>query len=231
MANFRSLAEIVIFVDDMERSLAFYRDELGLPLFSPPKLPGKFLQVGTQGGPGGGEGVPQQIVLVPRPTDTQRGSRDRREGSLHHIGLEVDRDEYEGPAGQRISLSSLLRRAPGSCGAPKFHPRSRGFETPHPRGLHFRCVDHPPDTSPDTTAPDSKRAGRLACRNELEEEARSQVCLPTPPRQSGDALRESEGRSRLAVLDLRHESPRDRRPSQLAIGSRYPDQVLNRVSF
>lgn len=100
MANFRSLAEIVIFVDDMERSLAFYRDELGLPLFSPPKLPGKFLQVGTQGGPGGGEGVPQQIVLLPRPTDTQRGSRDRREGSLHHIGLEVDRDEYEGLRGR-----------------------------------------------------------------------------------------------------------------------------------
>jgi len=99
MANFRSLAEIVIYVDDMERSLAFYRDTLGLPLFSPTELPGKFLQVGTQGGPGGGEGVPQQIVLVPRPTGAQRANSDRREGSLHHIGLEVDREEYEGLRG------------------------------------------------------------------------------------------------------------------------------------
>jgi catechol 2,3-dioxygenase-like lactoylglutathione lyase family enzyme len=95
MPNFRSLAEVVLFVDDMERALAFYRDTLGLNLFSPPELPGKFLQVGDQGGASGSTGVPQQIVLVPRPAGKQRAGADRSERVLHHIGLEVATDDYE----------------------------------------------------------------------------------------------------------------------------------------
>ena len=95
MAKFRSLAEIVLFVDDMDRAIAFYRDTMGLQLFSPPHLPGKFLQVGEQGGAGGARGVPQQIVLVPRPTGVQRAGVDRSERVLHHIGLEVASDDYD----------------------------------------------------------------------------------------------------------------------------------------
>ena len=38
MPTFRSLAEVVLIVDDMEQALSFYRDTLGLPLFSPPDL-------------------------------------------------------------------------------------------------------------------------------------------------------------------------------------------------
>jgi len=95
MPNFRSLAEVVLFVDDMERALGFYRDTLGLNLFSPPGLPGKFLQVGDQGGASGSTGVPQQIVLVPRPGEKHRAGADRSERVLHHIGLEVTTDDYE----------------------------------------------------------------------------------------------------------------------------------------
>jgi catechol 2,3-dioxygenase-like lactoylglutathione lyase family enzyme len=95
MSTFRSLAEVVLIVDDMERALTFYRDTLGLPLFSPPDLPGKFLQVGEQGGPGGATGVPQQIVLLPRAAGTERAGADRTERVLHHIGLEVAGDEYD----------------------------------------------------------------------------------------------------------------------------------------
>jgi catechol 2,3-dioxygenase-like lactoylglutathione lyase family enzyme len=95
MTTFRSLAEVVLTVDDMERALAFYRDTLGLPLFSPPELPGKFLQVGEHGGPGGATGVPQQIVLVPRPESKRRAGADRSERVLHHIGLEVDTNAYD----------------------------------------------------------------------------------------------------------------------------------------
>lgn len=94
MPTFRSLAEVVLIVDDMERALTFYRDTLGLPLFSPPDLPGKFLQVGDQGGPSGATGVPQQIVLSPRPPGTRRAGTDRTERVLHHIGLEVAAEEY-----------------------------------------------------------------------------------------------------------------------------------------
>ena len=95
MSTFRSLAEVVLIVDDMEHSLTFYRDTLGLPLFSPPDLPGKFLQVGEQGGPSGAAGVPQQIVLSPRPAGMQRAGADRTERVLHHIGLEVSANEYD----------------------------------------------------------------------------------------------------------------------------------------
>lgn len=94
MSSFRGLAEIVLTVDDMDQALAFYRDALGLSLFSPPDLPGKFLQVGERGGAGGSTGVPQQIVLVPRPQGKQRAGADRSERVLHHIGIEVESDAY-----------------------------------------------------------------------------------------------------------------------------------------
>ena len=95
MTAFRSLAEVVLTVDDMDAALGFYRDLLGLPLFSPPDLPGRFLQVGEQGGPGGASGVPQQIVLVPRPEGRNRAGDDRTERVLHHIGLEVAAADYD----------------------------------------------------------------------------------------------------------------------------------------
>ena len=55
----RAIVEIVLRVRDIDASLAFYRDTLGLDLFSPPGLPGKFLRVGDK------DGIPMQVVLVP----------------------------------------------------------------------------------------------------------------------------------------------------------------------
>ena len=89
MGGIRGLAEIVLFVGDMERSLSFYRDSLGLQVFSPPELPGKFLKVGEESG-----GVPQQIVLVPRPAGKSRAAREKSEADLHHIGLEVASEDF-----------------------------------------------------------------------------------------------------------------------------------------
>ena len=109
MVKFRSLAEIVLFVDDMDRALAFYRDTLGLDLFSPAHLPGKFLQVGEQGGAGGSSGVPQQIVLVQRPRGTHRAGADRSERVLHHIGLEVASDDYDTLRRTLVDLGLAIR--------------------------------------------------------------------------------------------------------------------------
>ena len=109
MSSFRGLAEIVLTVDDMDRALAFYRDTLGLNLFSPPDLPGKFLQVGDRGGAGGSTGVPQQIVLVPRPRGKQRAGADRSERVLHHIGLEVESDAYAAVRGRLQDLGHDIR--------------------------------------------------------------------------------------------------------------------------
>ena len=98
MGRIRGLAEVVLWVEDMERSLAFYRDLLGLEVFSPPELRGVFLRVGEAG-----EGVPQQIVLVPRPADAPPAA-ERAAGRLHHIGLEV-------PAGELAAERERLAAA------------------------------------------------------------------------------------------------------------------------
>lgn len=103
MPAIRGLAEIVIFVDDLERSLRFYRDLLGLEVISPPSLKAVFLRVGAEVG-----GVPQQIVLVPRPTPLGATSANKADRDLHHIGLEVPAAEFEAErtriAGQGISV-------------------------------------------------------------------------------------------------------------------------------
>ena len=59
MGSIRRLVEIVLVVDDLEKSLAFYRDLLGLTVFSPPEIPVAFLRIGEPA-----EGIPQQFVLI-----------------------------------------------------------------------------------------------------------------------------------------------------------------------
>ncbi|MGH2587218.1 MAG: VOC family protein, partial [Dehalococcoidia bacterium] len=80
----------VLVVEDLDRSLAFYRDLLGLTVISPPGLPAVFLRVGEEG-----PGVPQQIVLVPRPPEAARAASNKAGRVLHHIGLEVAPDRYD----------------------------------------------------------------------------------------------------------------------------------------
>jgi catechol 2,3-dioxygenase-like lactoylglutathione lyase family enzyme len=113
MAGIRGLAEIVIWVQDRDRSLAFYHDLLGLPVISPPHLPGVFLRVGEEG-----TGVPQQIVLVPRAagaTSAAGSPADRglhaspADRVLHHIGLELAADRYDAER-ERLTAAGLQVR-------------------------------------------------------------------------------------------------------------------------
>src|SRR5688572_10213760 len=90
MGHLTGLAEIVLFVDDVQRSLAFYRDLLGLRVMSPPNTPATFLEVASTAGR-----VPQQIVLVPRPAGVRSAATARPQRDLHHIGLEVAADAFE----------------------------------------------------------------------------------------------------------------------------------------
>ena len=100
MSAISGLVEVVLVVDDIDRSVAFYRDTLGLELFSPPQVPSKFLRIGPPG-----EGVPQQIVLV------QRATEDRPLGPpvLHHIGLAVAPDQFEAERERLTGLGFELR--------------------------------------------------------------------------------------------------------------------------
>jgi hypothetical protein len=58
MTGVNGLVEVVLVAEDIDRSMAFYRDTLGLEPISPPELPVKFLRIGPQGA-----GIPQQAVV------------------------------------------------------------------------------------------------------------------------------------------------------------------------
>ena len=95
----RGLAEVVLLCQDLERSLQFYRDVLRLEVISPAGLPAIFLRVGEPG-----PGVPQQIVLVPRPPGHVAAATTRTSRDLHHIGLEVAPEDL---ASERARLANL----------------------------------------------------------------------------------------------------------------------------
>ena len=66
MKNVVGIAEIVLWTVDQPRALAFYRDLLGLEVISRAGMANVFLKVGE-----GNAGIPQMIVLVPKPDGDQ----------------------------------------------------------------------------------------------------------------------------------------------------------------
>lgn len=100
MSKIRNLVEVVLVVEDMERSVRFYRDTLGLEVISPPAAPATFLRIGRPG-----NRIPQQIVLVSRGADMPAATGRR----LHHIGLEVAPDDYLGERDRLAAGGFALR--------------------------------------------------------------------------------------------------------------------------
>lgn len=93
MIKTAGLAEIVLMVRDVEQSRRFYQETLGLTVISPDLGGPVFLQTGEDG-----RGVPQQIVLIPRPprpADAPAPPADRTLRSLHHLGLIVPRGSLQ----------------------------------------------------------------------------------------------------------------------------------------
>jgi catechol 2,3-dioxygenase-like lactoylglutathione lyase family enzyme len=85
------LAEIVLWVADMESALEFYRDRFGLEVISPPELPNKFLKVAEPGG------IPELIVLIPHPHADSffPTHREKVQRTLHHLAFRVGHREYD----------------------------------------------------------------------------------------------------------------------------------------
>jgi catechol 2,3-dioxygenase-like lactoylglutathione lyase family enzyme len=91
VSRVEGLAEIVLWVADVEASVEFYRDRFGLEVISPPALPNKFLRVASPGG------IPEMIVLIPHPhADSYFPShREKEKRILHHLAFWVSRRSYD----------------------------------------------------------------------------------------------------------------------------------------
>ena len=95
MKHVVGISEIVLWTADQQRALHFYRDLLGLEQISPPTLPNVFLKLGE-----GNAGIPQMIVLVPKPAEVMG----RTSGyQLHHLALELPEDAFEAQAAALVA--------------------------------------------------------------------------------------------------------------------------------
>jgi len=116
MTRVAGLAEIVLWVHDMEAALNFYRDLLGLEVISPPALPNKFLRAADPGG-----GVPEMVVLVPHPDLLHEFPREKAKRVLHHMAFRVEAGDYDALM-QRFEAAGLEVRS-------GVHPVLKGVRT------------------------------------------------------------------------------------------------------
>jgi catechol 2,3-dioxygenase-like lactoylglutathione lyase family enzyme len=130
------LAEIVLWVRDMNAALHFYRDLFGLEVMSPAELPIKFLRAGE-----GANGVPEMIVLVPHPDPSSTFPREKSKRVLHHLAFRVRAAEYEG-------LQDTFR-AQGLEVRSGIHPVLKGVRTFYvddPDGNEVECISPAADS-------------------------------------------------------------------------------------
>jgi len=126
----RHLAEIVLWVRDMNRALDFYRDLFGLSVISPAELPNKFLLAGPGEGP-----VPEMIVLVPHPYFSDAATTEKPLRPLHHLAFNVSAEEYDELA-ERCRAAGLEVRD-------GIHPVLKGVRTFYvddPDGNELECI-------------------------------------------------------------------------------------------
>ncbi len=102
MTKIRGLAEIVLSVHDLGRSVDFYRDVLGLTVISPPERKNPiFLKAGDPA-----VAVPQMVVLVQLPPDAPAFQRPR---PLHHLALELAPEDYDAEKSRLEGLGFAVR--------------------------------------------------------------------------------------------------------------------------
>ena len=90
MTMIRGLAEIVLSVHDLDASLHFYREMLGLTLVSEPDFRPVFLRAGDPA-----VTVPQLVVLVPLPAGTPPFPAAKPGRTLHHLAFELAPADFD----------------------------------------------------------------------------------------------------------------------------------------
>ena len=130
MTAVAGLAEIVLWVKDMEAALHFYRDLFGLEVISPPEFPNKFLRAGE-----GTSGVPEMIVLIPHPDRSIEFPREKPKRVLHHLAFRVESAAYEDLQGRFTAAGLEVRSG--------IHPVLKGVRTFYvddPDGNECECI-------------------------------------------------------------------------------------------
>ena len=102
MGSILGLAEVVLTVQNMQASVAFYRDVLGLQVVSPQGFAGpSFLQAGS-----GTPYVKNMLVLAPAKPGTPAYAKPQ---SLNHIGFEVDGESFDAEVARLQGLGHEVR--------------------------------------------------------------------------------------------------------------------------
>ena len=127
MKNVVGISEIVLWTADKERALRFYRDLLGLEVISPPTLPNIFLKAGE-----GNAGIPQMIVLVPKPEEVKAKPSGYQ---LHHMAFELPEEEFDA---QRQALVAAGYE-PRSGKHPVLASRTMYVDDPDGNEVEFIC--------------------------------------------------------------------------------------------
>jgi catechol 2,3-dioxygenase-like lactoylglutathione lyase family enzyme len=130
------LAEIVLWVRDMEAALGFYRDLFGLEVISPPALPNKFLKASD-----GAHGVPEMIVLVPHPDGSAEFPREKARRVLHHLAFRIDALAYDNLQERFVAAGVQVRSG--------VHPVLKGVRTFYvddPDGNECECISPDPSS-------------------------------------------------------------------------------------
>lgn len=121
------ISEIVLWTNDKEQSLQFYRDLLGLEVISPPTLPNVFLKAGE-----GNAGIPQMIVLVPKSDEIKAKPSGWQ---LNHLALELPEAEFN------IQREALITAgySPRSGKHPVLASRTMYVDDPDGNEVEFIC--------------------------------------------------------------------------------------------
>lgn len=128
------LAEIVLWVRDMEQALHFYRDQFELEVISPPELPNKFLKAAD-----GADGVPEMIVLVPHPDASFEFPREKPKRVLHHLAFRVEAAAFDELRERFVGAGVEVRSG--------VHPLLKGVRTFYvddPEGNEVECISSMP---------------------------------------------------------------------------------------
>jgi catechol-2,3-dioxygenase len=127
MSHIVGISEIVLWTADKTAAFAFYHDLLGFQQISPVEMPNIFLKISE-----GHAGIPQMLVLVPKPADIAAKPFGYQ---LHHLAFELPADKFDA---QRQALVTAGYEPRGGV-HPVLASRTMYVDDPDGNEVEFIC--------------------------------------------------------------------------------------------